>query len=385
MSKIMPLVSIITVNYNGKRFLGDCFSSLLNLNYPKNKLEIFMVDNGSNDDSVKYMKNKFPMIRIINNSENNYAKANNLGIKAAKGGYIALINNDIKVDKNWLINLITAIQKDASIGALGSKILFMDGLIQSVGHQEYPNYYWGDIGFREEDKGQYNTYKEVISICGCSVLYRKKCLKNVGLLDEDFNMYMEDVDMALRCRNKGWKLFTCPDSVIQHEYHGTTKNDDNSFFWVETNRLLLIAKHWPEKLADALSGKDYFTIKNDYNNARDIGQVMGKVFSKLLKEHGYDVLNKLSPGLFEAIRRIYNLEKNYLIQNVMNERDRKNNLIIELNTFKKENLKLEEDLSFLKRQKDQEIVSLIQQKESELASLEQQKNQELDSLQQQKD
>ena len=173
MNRVLPLVSIITVNYNGKQFLNDCFGSLMNLDYPKNKLEIFMVDNGSADTSLDYVRKKFPKVKIVINNENNYAKANNLGIKAAKGEYIALINNDVKVDKSWLITLVKVAQEDVSIGAVGSKILFTNGSIQSVGHQEYPNFYWGDIGFREKDTNRYNILKEVSSICGCSVLYRK--------------------------------------------------------------------------------------------------------------------------------------------------------------------------------------------------------------------
>ena len=109
------------------------------------------------------------------------------------------------MDKDWLIELVRTAQEDISIGAVGSKILFTDGSVQSVGHQEYSNFYWGDIGFRDKDGKKYNIKGEVASICGCSVLYRRKCLQDVGLLDEDFNMFVEDVDMSLRCRKKGWK------------------------------------------------------------------------------------------------------------------------------------------------------------------------------------
>jgi GT2 family glycosyltransferase/MoaA/NifB/PqqE/SkfB family radical SAM enzyme len=385
MDKKIPLVSIITVNYNGKQFLNDCLGSLLDLNYPKDKLEIFMVDNGSNDGSVDYVKNNFPTVKIILNSENNYAKANNLGIKSAKGEYIALINNDVKADKDWLIVLVKTAESNIAIGALGSKILFKDGFIQSVGHQGYPNYYWGDIGFREEDRGQYNIEKEVVSICGCSVLYRKKCLEDVGLLDEDFNMYLEDVDMAIRCRNKKWKIVSCPQSIIHHKFHSTIGSEDNARYWQEKNRLLLIAKHWPEKLADALFGKGYFTIINGHSNTRDISEIIGKVLNKLLKEHGYETLNRLSTDLFESIRIIYNFEKNYLIQNITNERGEKNNLIIELDTLKKESLKLEQILLSLKQQKDQELASLSEQKDQELTLLKQEKDRELASLSEQKD
>ena len=393
MKKELPKVSIITVNYNGKKFLNGCFRSLLNLNYPKKKIEIFMVDNGSKDDSLNYVRKKFPSVKIIINKENNYAIANNLGIKASRGEFIALINNDVRVDKNWLITLVRMAQSDASIGAVGSKILFMDGSVQSFGHQEYPNFYWGDIGFKDMDAKKYNMKKEVASICGCSVLYRRKCLSDVGLLDEDFNIFIEDVDMGIRCRKKGWKLVSCPESIIYHKFHSTFKNENDVRYLVEKNRLLLIAKHWPEKLAEALSGKGYFTIHNDYtyNSVRDISEVLGNVFIKLIKEHGLEIANKLSPDLFTAIRRIYNFEKDHLIQEAKlnniafsikeQELQAKNQEIAlrdqQIIAISKEleslGQKYHEDQALLRQQKDQELSSLIQQ----FALMRKQKDQEL--------
>ena len=362
MKKKMPLASVIIVNYNGKAFLRDCFNSLYNLDYPKNKLEIIMVDNGSSDGSLDYVKKQFPTVKIIINNENNYAKANNLGIKAAQGRYIGLINNDIKVDKEWLVELVKTIEADDKIGAVGSKILFMDGTLQSVGHHEYPGFYWGDIGFREEDKRQYDSKQEVVSICGCSVLYRKECLGQVGYLDEDFNMFMEDVDMGIRCRKKGWKSVTCPGSIIYHKSHGTIGNEDNARHWQEVNRLLLIAKHWPEKLADALAGRGHFIIKNNIDSARDVSEVIAKVSNKILKEHGWDMLDKLSPGLFTSVRNIYNFEKDHLVQEVKDKNE-------ELSLKGRQLASLEQNIASLQ----QEMASLIQQKDQEIAA----KNEEL--------
>jgi MoaA/NifB/PqqE/SkfB family radical SAM enzyme/GT2 family glycosyltransferase len=356
MKQKLPLVSIVTVNYNGKQFLNDCFKSLLNLNYPKKKIEIFMVDNNSTDGSLEYVRKKFPPVKILINDENNYAKANNLGIKAAKGKYVALINNDVKVDKHWLTALVKAAENDASIGAVGSKILFLDGSIQSAGHYEYPDFYWGDIGFREKDRGQYNTEKEVIGICGCSVLYRRKCLEDVGIMDEDFIMYLEDVDMSIRCKKKGWKQIICPQSIIYHRLHGSIGSEDNARYWQETNRLLLIAKHWPEKLPSVLSGRDYFTVKNGYRNERDISMVLGKVFVKLIKEHGLEVTNRLSDDLFHTVRKIYNFEKSSLIYEIK-EKD----ILVSLR---------EQQLSTQKQQLEHEISLQKQRLEHEVSTRE---------------
>jgi MoaA/NifB/PqqE/SkfB family radical SAM enzyme/GT2 family glycosyltransferase len=370
----MPLVSIITVNYNGKALLEDCFNSLLASNYPKDKIEIFMVDNGSQDGSVDYARKEFACVKVILNSENNYAKANNLAIKEARGEFIALVNNDIKAEKDWLIHLVEAARRDPLVGAVGSKILFMDGSVQSVGHQEYPNFYWGDIGFRDTDGKQYEIEREVVSICGCAVLYRRKCLDEAGYFDEDFNMFLEDVDMSIRCRNKGWKLLVCPGSVIYHKFHQTIASEENARNWQEANRLLLIAKHWPEKLADALHGKGYFAAleRGSYENVKDIGLVLGKAYLKLVKEHGEAAAGKLSPDLFKAICRIRNLERDHFIQDIkdkisiISERDKEivfrdqqiNALGKEIEAFWK---KYNEDLASLRVQKDQELSVRDQQ------------------------
>gem|GEM_PF-555348 len=313
MKKTQPLVSVIVVNYNGKHFLKACFDSLLVMDYPQEQLEILLVDNGSIDGSLEFIRENYPGVKVFQNDINNYARANNLGIKAARGEFLALLNNDVKVDKEWLTTLVRTAQEESSTGAVGSKILFMDGTVQSLGHLESNDFYWGDIGFGNPDNVPSEGTKEVTSICGCSVLYRKKCLADAGLLDEDFNLFMEDVDMSIRCRKKGWKLLICRESILYHELHGTVKNQENARHWQEINRLLLIAKHWPEKLPKALAGRQYFSGEGGCADAMDISNVLGKVYGKLVKEHGMQCADKISAELFSEARKIYNFNKDQKI------------------------------------------------------------------------
>ena len=123
-----PLISILTVNWNGKRYLDDLFNSIFFLNYPMEKLQVLMVDNNSSDDSVEYVKKKFPVVEVIKLDENRgYAGANNEGFKRAKGKYIALINNDCVADPGWLGEMLAIFNKstdDAKIGAVGPKVVF---------------------------------------------------------------------------------------------------------------------------------------------------------------------------------------------------------------------------------------------------------------------
>jgi radical SAM protein with 4Fe4S-binding SPASM domain len=340
MDKKKPFVSIIIVNFNGKKYLDNCFSSLFNLNYPKNKLEIIMVDNGSNDNSIEFVNKNFPKVKIIKNDINNYCRANNLGIERSKGKYIALINHDIKADKNWLIELIKVIESNSNIGVVGSKILFMNGQIQSVGHEEHPYFYWVDKGFGEQDKGQYNQVREVSSICGCSVLYRRKCLEDIGLLDEDFNIYLEDVDMSLRCRKNGWRLLVCPTSIIYHKLHGAIRSESAARFHQEKNRLLLIAKHWPDKLPQAIVGREYFTNKLDYEKEKDICNILAFVYTKLVATHNMEIISRVSPQLFATLRRIFHSERDFFIQSLKAER-------INLSAIRKELEERKEQISNL--------------------------------------
>jgi len=123
-----PLISILTVNWNGKRYLDDLFSSIFSLNYPMEKLQVMMVDNNSSDDSIKYVKKKFPSVEIVELDKNHgYAGGNNEGFKRAKGKYIALINNDCVADPDWLGEMLSIFDKstdDAKIGAVGPKVVF---------------------------------------------------------------------------------------------------------------------------------------------------------------------------------------------------------------------------------------------------------------------
>ena len=124
-----PLISIITVNYNGRQFLSNLFNSLLNLNYPKEKIQIIMVDNGSTDDSIDFVGKNFPQVEIISLPENlGYAGGNNEGFKKAEGRYIALVNNDCVVERDWLremVNIFKQSSQGSCIGAVSSKVVFL--------------------------------------------------------------------------------------------------------------------------------------------------------------------------------------------------------------------------------------------------------------------
>jgi len=296
-----PLVSVITVNYNGKDLLKDCFDSLFAIDYPEDKLEVFMVDNGSKDDSIDFVKKNYSRVNVVKNRINNFCMANNLGIQKSNGEYIAILNNDTKVDRNWLVELIKVIREDDEIGTVGSKILFEDGRIQSVGHAEFPHYYWGDKGILESNNDErYTQIQRVQSVSNCSALYRRKVFRQVGLFDEDFGMYMEDVDMAFRAKKKGWKIYFVPDSIVYHKLHGTVQDMQEKEFYVEKNRLFLIAKHSPDKLAELMFGNGrLIRLKPVY-----FQNLLTELFRKLVTLYGAKKAEALFKEINQSIKKI---------------------------------------------------------------------------------
>ena len=360
--KRLPITSIIIVNYNGKKYLKDCFSSILKQTYPQDKIEIIMVDNNSTDDSIALVTKSYPSIKVIKNGDNNYCKANNLGFKKSKGELIIFLNNDTIVKKDWLINLTKVALTHPEAGAVGSKILLEDSRINSTGHREQPHYYYADEGFKENDMKQYDSKKEVESVCGCSVMYKKSCLEDIGGFDEDFIMYCEDVDMSIRCKKKGWKLFFAPQSVVIHKYNGSGNLELQEKF-VERNRLLLIAKHYPKALPEELVTLQYYLKKE---NLFDIASL---IIKKLVKHHGHDLFLEMFPSLMVAFKKYEFLKKDYLVKSFEAERaefrDAKIRLRHNINVKEKE---LEVSKRFIeKKEKEKEI--LIKEKEEEKKEL----------------
>src|SRR3972149_10077140 len=123
-----PQITISIVNLNGKNYLGPCLDSIKEMEYPMDRIEIIVVDNGSTDGSAEFIKKNYPDIKIIKNSKNmGFAYANNQAAKNAAGQYLAFLNNDTRVDRNWLIELLKPIYNNSTVVASGSKVLSIDG------------------------------------------------------------------------------------------------------------------------------------------------------------------------------------------------------------------------------------------------------------------
>ena len=322
MEKNVPGISVVVVNFNGLKFLRECFASLLQSDYPKNALEIICVDNGSTDGSQAFTHKEFPEVIWVKNRTNNYAAANNLGIKMASGDYIVLLNNDTKVDKDWLRPLVAAMEDNPDLGGIQPKLLFFDGTLQSMGHIRHPDFYWKDRGMGEPDQGQHGEGLTLAdSLCGACAMFRRSCLNQTGPLDEDFHMFLEDVDLALRCQALGWNLACQPLSRVYHLGHGSVGSEDKVKTLVESNRLMLIAKHWPEKLAENLMGRGFFL--QPHKQARDAFiPALSKACDKLVATHSKSKVRQVLKDVFFKLETVLDPQKDALVRQAMLDQKR---------------------------------------------------------------
>ncbi len=240
----MKKVAIILVNWNGRKHLKDCLSSLKNQSYKG--FDIILVDNNSTDGSLDNVRDK--NVILIQNKENyGFAKGNNIGIqKAIKAGYeyIVLANYDTETDKEWLKKLVDRAESDPKIGAVQSKVLLADSkLINTTGsHLHFLGFsYCGDY----QHKDTFGVSNDICAASGASVLLQTDVLKKIGLFDEIFFMYLEDTDLSWRIKEAGYSIVFEPESIIYHKY-SFSKNKDK-FYHSEKNRIIFILKNYELK------------------------------------------------------------------------------------------------------------------------------------------
>ncbi len=242
------MISVVIPNYNGRRYLDGCLSSLSVQTY--GNFEIILVDNGSSDGSAEYVAERFPEIRIVKNEENlGFAGGVNSGIRHAGGELILTLNNDTRADRNLIKNLADAMDSDGTVGMCASKMLFCDGRINSTGICLSRSGAAWDRGMAEEDVGQYDGVDEVFGPSAGSGLYRREMLNEIGLFDEDFFMYMEDVDLAFRARLAGWRCLYVPSAKVHHIHGGTAGfGSDLSVYYGNRNIVWYPIKDFPTRL-----------------------------------------------------------------------------------------------------------------------------------------
>ncbi|MDD5472790.1 MAG: glycosyltransferase family 2 protein [Candidatus Methanoperedens sp.] len=207
MGQDYPFVSVIVLNYNGLRFLDDCFQSLEKIDYPN--FEVVMVDNRSTDGSVKYVKENYGWIRVIEAPENNgFAYGNNIGIRNTKGKYVYLLNNDTICTPDFLTRVVEEAELDPTIGIAGSWPL------------DYKYRQYKDDALRFYAHLRHKT-AQVSAVAGAVMLIRRDALDKIGLLDKKYFLYWEDAEFCWRATLMGYKVVMVYDSFVYHLVNAT--------------------------------------------------------------------------------------------------------------------------------------------------------------------
>jgi GT2 family glycosyltransferase len=253
-------VTAVVVNWNGRRHLELCIESLLGQTLPG--VEVVLVDNGSTDGSVDFVRERFgERVRLVTESENvGYARGLNDGIRAAHGRYLFALNNDTEVSPDCLAALIESADRHPNAGMFAPKILNFDrrDVIDNVGHLLYPDGLSRGRGRLEEDRGQYDREEEILLASGCAVLLRRAMLADVGLFDEVLFAYCDDTDLGLRAQLAGWRCRCVPVAVVYHKYSAaTTAYSPLKAFLVERNRAWVAIRCLPLPL---LVASPFFTL-----------------------------------------------------------------------------------------------------------------------------
>lgn len=225
-------VAIIVVNWNNPIDTLACIESLESLEY--NHYKVFLVDNGSTDNSVEILSERLKNIdkefELIESNENlGFAGGNNLAIKQAieeEFKLFWLINNDTEFSADTLSHLVNGLKSDSNVGMAGSKIYFYGSksIWYAGGKIDYNTGKASSIGRDEEDTGQYDSARETDYITGCSLLIKKSVIDRVGLLEDGFFLYYEDTDWSLRVRSAGWKCLYIPKSIVEHKVGRSTED-----------------------------------------------------------------------------------------------------------------------------------------------------------------
>lgn len=262
----MSKVSVVIPNWNGAHLIEPCLAALKRQTNPAD--QVIVVDNGSSDGSVKLLEQKHPDVEIVS-LERNYGFAGgvNCGIeRALEAGatHIALLNNDAEPEPQWLDELLKVMNTQDDVAAGAGKQVDYNGKIDTTG-EVYS--VWGtpfSRGRGEADKGQYDEQTDIFAATGGASLYSAAAIRSIGLMDERFFAYYEDVDWSFRARLAGWKIRYTPSAVVQHQVGSTSEKlgafrqqhmlKNTALLYTKNMPALLYWRHLP-KLAVTISVK----------------------------------------------------------------------------------------------------------------------------------
>jgi GT2 family glycosyltransferase len=243
-----PLFSVLVINWNGRHHLDECFDSVLGQSFKD--FELFLVDNASEDGSAEHVRERYGERArcVVLPSNAGFSGAYNAAIPQSRGSYVILLNNDTRVDGDWLRALADAVARHPDAGMFTPKVLeYGDpGRIDNTGHVLYRDGISRGRHRLERDDGRFDREDEVIFPSGCAGVYKREMLERVGLLDESFFSFGEDTELGLKGRWAGYRCFFVPEARVYHKYSATWgKYSPGKAFLVERNRIWILWKHFP--------------------------------------------------------------------------------------------------------------------------------------------
>lgn len=283
-------VSVVIVSWNAKAFLAQCLASLTEraCAYP---MEVIVVDNASSDGSAEMVEREFPQVRLIRSESNlGFARGNNRGIRESRGQYICLINSDVEVRPDCITRLVNYCEAHPEVGMVGPRIMGGDGKLQrscrgfpTVWNMFcralaldaiFPRCRW--FGGYLLPYWDHNAERPVDILSGCFWTVRRTALESVGLLDESFFMYGEDMDWCKRFWAKGWPLVFVPDAEAVH-YGGASSAGAPVRFFIEKQRADL--QYW-RKHHSWVARQCYFGVAFVYHSLRVVGYALAWLASR---------------------------------------------------------------------------------------------------------
>lgn len=250
MSPVQPLVSVITLNWNGLEVTTDLLRSIRQQNtYPN--IEVIVVDNASDKDPTQALQEIYPGVIVIRNDQNlGFSGGNNVGIRASKGDFLFIINNDTEFTPGLIEGLLDVFAKypDAGVASPKFHYFFNKGTIEYAGYQSV-NIFTGRngmIGCREKDEGQYDETGPTNYAHGGAMMVSRKVIEEVGLLHEGFFLYYEEFDWCNQIKKKGFRIYYQPRSLIYHKESMTTgKESPLKTYYITRNRILYMRRNVP--------------------------------------------------------------------------------------------------------------------------------------------
>ena len=249
-----PSVSIIIVSWNAKSVVQTCLPSVVATDYPN--VEIIFADNASRDGTAAWIAREYPEVKVVRHPDNwLFCRGNNAALPHATGRFVVLLNNDVEVPPGWLHPLVDAATEAPDVAAVQPKMLQYDdrerfeyagaagGYLDRAG---YPFTRGRLFDTMERDRGQYDDARDVFWATGAALLLRRSALEEVGLLDERFEMHMEEIDLCWRLQRHGYRVRVTPESTVYHIGGASLpQSSSRKTYYNFRNSLLMLYKNLP--------------------------------------------------------------------------------------------------------------------------------------------